>query len=120
MVVIGSLTFLTFEMMHLKHRMPSLLRFASTAVKPQSVSVPTTPKHTVRKPGGKDIVLVEGVRTPFLVSGTDFKGLMPHEIATEAARGLAQRVGLDKSKVNSICFGTVIQVRQFFLLTLNF
>ena len=34
--------------------------------------------------GQKNIVLVEGVRTPFLLSGTDYKNLMPHDLARAA------------------------------------
>ena len=36
------------------------------------------------KPGVKNIVLVDGVRLPFLMSGTDYNDLMPHELATGA------------------------------------
>ena len=30
---------------------------------------------------GKNVVLVDGVRTPFLVSFTDYAKMMPHELA---------------------------------------
>ncbi|TPP66126.1 Trifunctional enzyme subunit beta [Fasciola gigantica] len=66
-------------------------------------------KSSVRKPGGRDIVLIEGVRTPFLVSGTTYKSLMVHDLARFALRGLAQRTNLDKSIVEYIAFGTVVQ-----------
>jgi len=36
------------------------------------------------KPGVKNLVLVEGVRTPFLMSGTDYKDLMAHDLARTA------------------------------------
>jgi len=36
------------------------------------------------RPGGKNIVFIEGVRTPFLQSGTDFQKLMPHDLARYA------------------------------------
>lgn len=38
-------------------------------------------KNSVADPSGKNIVLVDGVRTPFLMSGTDYAKLMPHELA---------------------------------------
>lgn len=38
------------------------------------------------KTGGKNIVLVEGVRTPFLQSGTTYKDLMPHDLARTALK----------------------------------
>ena len=31
---------------------------------------------------GKNIVLVDGVRTPFLTSGSDYKDMMPHNLQT--------------------------------------
>lgn len=31
-----------------------------------------------------NIVLVDGVRTPFLMSGTTYKNLMPHDLAKNA------------------------------------
>ena len=37
--------------------------------------------------GGKNIVLVDGVRTPFLMSGTDYKNLMPHDLQRYALLG---------------------------------
>jgi len=41
-------------------------------------------KKSMAKPGVKNLVLVEGVRTPFLMSGTDFKDLMAHDLARTA------------------------------------
>uniref|UniRef100_A0A8C1IS28 Trifunctional enzyme subunit beta, mitochondrial n=1 Tax=Cyprinus carpio TaxID=7962 RepID=A0A8C1IS28_CYPCA len=51
-------------------------------------------KKTLAKPGVKNIVLVDGVRTPFLQSGTT---------------GLLNRTGLPKDAVDYIVYGTVIQ-----------
>jgi hypothetical protein len=36
---------------------------------------------------GKNIVLVDGVRTPFLTSGSDYKDMMPHDLQREALKG---------------------------------
>lgn len=41
-------------------------------------------KKTLAKQGVKNVVLVDGVRTPFLTSGTDYKNLMPHDLARTA------------------------------------
>lgn len=38
-------------------------------------------KGSVPDKTGKNIVLVDGVRTPFLMSGTSYSKLMPHELA---------------------------------------
>lgn len=61
------------------------------------------------KTGGKNIVLVEGVRTPFLQSGTTYKDLMPHDLARTALKGLLKRTNVNKSDVEYVVFGTVIQ-----------
>ena len=45
-------------------------------------------KKTLDRPGVKNIVLVDAVRTPFLLSGTDYVKMMPHELQTAALRGL--------------------------------
>jgi len=37
-----------------------------------------------KPPNQGNIVLVDGVRTPFLLSGTDYAKLMPHELARHA------------------------------------
>jgi len=58
---------------------------------------------------GKNMVLVDGVRTPFLPSGTDYKDLMPHDLQRYALTGLVNKIGLDKDIVDYICMGTVIQ-----------
>lgn len=41
-------------------------------------------KKTLKDKTGKNIVLVNGVRTPFLLSGTTYANLMPHDLAREA------------------------------------
>ncbi|RXN32255.1 trifunctional enzyme subunit mitochondrial [Labeo rohita] len=61
-------------------------------------------KKTLAKPGVKNIVLVEGVRTPFLQSGTTYADLMPHDLARAALQ-----TGLPKDAVDYIVYGTVIQ-----------
>ncbi|CAB4029743.1 trifunctional enzyme subunit beta, mitochondrial, partial [Paramuricea clavata] len=57
----------------------------------------------------KNIVLVEGVRTPFLVSGSDYKDILAHDLARGALQGLLKRTGCPKDAVDYIVFGTVIQ-----------
>uniref|UniRef100_A0AAY5L1T4 Trifunctional enzyme subunit beta, mitochondrial n=1 Tax=Esox lucius TaxID=8010 RepID=A0AAY5L1T4_ESOLU len=60
-----------------------------TFVFPLTLSVSVSPvqtksKKTLAKPGVKNIVLVDGVRTPFLTSGTTYADLMPHDLARAA------------------------------------
>jgi hypothetical protein len=49
-----------------------------------SVGTQLNNKKTVTDKTGKNIVLVDGVRTPFLMSGTDYAKLMPHDLAKQA------------------------------------
>uniref|UniRef100_A0A8D2ZNT5 Trifunctional enzyme subunit beta, mitochondrial n=1 Tax=Scophthalmus maximus TaxID=52904 RepID=A0A8D2ZNT5_SCOMX len=74
-----------------------------------SLSVQTKSKKTLARPGVKNIVLVEGVRTPFLLSGTTYADLMPHDLARAALQGLLNRTNLPKDAVDYIIYGTVIQ-----------
>ncbi|XP_036405660.1 trifunctional enzyme subunit beta, mitochondrial isoform X2 [Megalops cyprinoides] len=69
----------------------------------------TKSKKTLGKPGFRNIVLVEGVRTPFLMSGTTYSDLMPHDLARAALQGLLNKTGLPKDAVDYIVYGTVIQ-----------
>ena len=50
------------------------------------VSAAAASKGKLGKPGVKNVVLVDGVRTPFLMSGTDYKSLMPHDLGIAAMR----------------------------------
>ncbi|KAG8182775.1 hypothetical protein JTE90_023409 [Oedothorax gibbosus] len=59
--------------------------------------------------GPKNIVLVEGVRTPFLVSGTDYFNLMAHDLQRQAFLALIRRTGIPKEIIDYIIVGTVIQ-----------
>ncbi|KAL6090748.1 hypothetical protein STEG23_035878 [Scotinomys teguina] len=72
-------------------------------------AVQTKSKKTLAKPNMKNIVVVEGVRIPFLLSGTSYKDLMPHDLARAALSGLLHRSNVPKDVVDYIIFGTVIQ-----------
>ncbi|XP_068792763.1 trifunctional enzyme subunit beta, mitochondrial isoform X2 [Struthio camelus] len=72
------------------------------AVQPKS-------KKTLAKSGVKNIVVVEGVRIPFLQSGTSYADLMPHDLARAALQGLLNRTSVPKDAVDYIVYGTVIQ-----------
>lgn len=64
---------------------------------------------TVAQRTGRNVVLVEGVRTPFSMSGTDFNDMMPHDLQREALKGLQQRTGIDPALIDYVVCGTVIQ-----------
>uniref|UniRef100_A0AAQ5X5S2 Trifunctional enzyme subunit beta, mitochondrial n=1 Tax=Amphiprion ocellaris TaxID=80972 RepID=A0AAQ5X5S2_AMPOC len=80
-----------------------------SATAPLQAQVQTKSKKTLARPGVKNIVLVEGVRTPFLLSGTTYVDLMPHDLARAALQGLLNRTGVPKDAVDYIIYGTVIQ-----------
>jgi len=56
----------------------------------------------------KNIVFIDGCRTPFLKSGTDYLNLMSYELGTFAIKGLIQKTGLDPEEVDQVIMGTVI------------
>lgn len=58
---------------------------------------------------GRNVVLVEGARTAFLTSGSDFNDLMAHDLAREALRGAVSRSGIHPKEVDYVVMGTVIQ-----------
>ncbi|XP_044144632.1 trifunctional enzyme subunit beta, mitochondrial [Bufo gargarizans] len=75
----------------------------------QSPAVQTKTKKTLAKPGVKNVVVVDGVRTPFLLSGTTYADLMPHDLARTALQGLLNRTNIPREVVDYIVYGTVIQ-----------
>lgn len=88
----------------------SLLSRSQVSMLSKSLSTTASPQAKHAQGGGqKNIVLVDGVRTPFLLSGTDYKSLMPHDLQRYALTGLVNKTGLDQTKVDYICIGTVIQ-----------
>ena len=56
----------------------------------------------------KNIVFIDGCRTPFLKSGTDYLNLMSYELGAFAIKGLIQKTGLDPQEVDQVLMGTVI------------
>ncbi|XP_043917549.1 trifunctional enzyme subunit beta, mitochondrial isoform X2 [Protopterus annectens] len=102
----------------LAYTFQSLPSRSSWVVRLASRSLSTSPclnvseqksKKSLAKPGVKNIVLVEGVRTPFLLSGTTYTDLMPHDLARGALQGLLSRTNIPKSAVDYIVYGAVIQ-----------
>ncbi|KAF2364860.1 Thiolase [Trinorchestia longiramus] len=92
---------------------PALSSVKQGCMRALSVSVTqnaaaTKTKKSLARQNMKNIVLVDGVRTPFLMSGTDYQKLMPHDLVRHALKGLGDRLQLDKSAVDYICMGTVI------------
>lgn len=88
----------------LSYKNASLRSLSTTsAVFQQKATQPAT------KPTNKNVVLVDGVRTPFLLSGTSYSKLMPHELARHALLSLLRKTNLSKETIEYIIYGTVIQ-----------
>src|SRR6185436_16003451 len=58
---------------------------------------------------GRRVAIVEGCRTPFARSGTDFKDVSAVELGKIAVRELIARAELDVEQVDHVIYGTVIQ-----------
>ena len=54
------------------------------------------------------IVLVDGCRTPFLRSETEFLNTMTYELGQLAIKGLVSKTGIDPKEVDSVVMGCVI------------
>ncbi|KAL0277471.1 UNVERIFIED_CONTAM: hypothetical protein PYX00_004737 [Menopon gallinae] len=82
--------------------------FVLGAVRALSAKAKSGPK-TVADKTGKNVVFVDGVRTPFLQSGTDFLHLLPHELARHSLLSLLQKTEIPKHEVQYVMYGTVVQ-----------
>ncbi|VDO13110.1 unnamed protein product, partial [Haemonchus placei] len=87
-----------------------MLRFGGSL---QSVRcLATATAAAVKKPStstGPNIVLVDAVRTPFVMSGTVFKDLWAVDLQREALKALIARTQIPYKDIDHIICGTVIQ-----------
>src|SRR5215207_10102752 len=58
---------------------------------------------------GRRVAIVEGCRTPFAKSGTDFKDVTSTELGKMAVRELIARAELDVNEIDHVIYGTVVQ-----------
>jgi len=58
---------------------------------------------------GRRVAIVEGCRTPFARSGSDFKDMTSTELGKIAVRELIARAELDVNEIDHVIFGTVVQ-----------
>ncbi len=58
--------------------------------------------------GGRRVAIIDGVRTPFCRSGSDFKDLTAVDLARRAVLELIHRTNLDGSLVDEMYFGQVV------------
>ena len=57
---------------------------------------------------GRRVAIVDGLRTPFVKSGKEFKDVSTLELASAVVTELLQRSGLDGDQVDRVVFGTVV------------
>lgn len=56
----------------------------------------------------KNIVLIDGCRTPFLRAGTDYFDLMTYQLGQVAIKGLLNKTGIDPKEIDTVVMGTVV------------
>lgn len=56
----------------------------------------------------RKVVFIEGCRTPFLRSGTEYMDLMSYQLGHFAIKGLLSKTGLDPARVDQVIMGNVI------------
>jgi acetyl-CoA acyltransferase len=56
----------------------------------------------------KKIVVIDGCRTPFLRSGTDYMDLMSYDLGMHAIKGLLTKTGVAPEQIEQVIMGTVI------------
>lgn len=54
------------------------------------------------------VVLIDGCRTPFLRSGTDYMDLLSYQLGGFAIKGLINKTGVDPASIDSVIMGNVI------------
>eukprot|EP00124_Ichthyophonus_hoferi_P000904 Ihof_evm13s39 gene=Ihof_evmTU13s39 len=72
-------------------------------------SGPAIINQSKNKSIGRNVVLVDGVRTPFQTSYTGYTDLMAYDLARAAIHGLIDRLDMDPSIIEQVILGTVIQ-----------
>ncbi|OQY04127.1 MAG: acetyl-CoA acetyltransferase [Bacteroidetes bacterium 4572_117] len=56
----------------------------------------------------RNVVIVDGVRTPFLRSGTDYQDMMAYELGAAAIKNLMHKTAIRTSQIEQVIMGTVI------------
>jgi len=57
---------------------------------------------------GRRVAIVDGLRTPFIKSGTDFKDLSALDLATGVVAELLQRSGVGGDQIDQVVYGAVV------------
>ena len=57
---------------------------------------------------GRRVAIVDGLRTPFVKSGKEFKDVSTLELGSAVVTELLQRSGLDGNQIDQVVYGTVV------------
>ncbi|XP_057336508.1 trifunctional enzyme subunit beta, mitochondrial [Microplitis mediator] len=74
-----------------------------------SVNMCRTYATKLDNPSNKNIVFIDGVRTPFLLSGTHYSKLMALDLATHTLVSLQRKTNIPKELIDYVIYGTVMQ-----------
>jgi len=56
----------------------------------------------------KRVVFIDGARTPFLKSGTDYMDLMSYQLGAFAIKGVLDKTGIHPDQIDQVVMGTVV------------
>jgi len=56
----------------------------------------------------RNVVIIDGTRTPFLRSGTDYQDMMAYELGASAIKSLVHKTALKTDLIDQVIMGTVI------------
>ncbi len=56
----------------------------------------------------RNVVLIDGSRTPFLRSGTDYEDMMAYQLGAAAIKGLLHKTAIKANLIDQVIMGTVI------------
>jgi len=71
------------------------------------ISVKTSERRDLKGPHGR-VAIIDGCRTPFIKSGTDFQNMDVIDLASVAASELLARTGIDPEIIDLSVFGVVV------------
>jgi hypothetical protein len=74
-----------------------------------SVTLVMIRKFSTAAASARRVVFVDGVRTPFKLSGTDFKDYIAQDLGRMAIKGLLTKTAINPSEIDYTLYGTVIQ-----------
>ena len=80
----------------------------SKAKKPSSKAASTAKKSASKKKKEDRVVIVDGVRTPFVKAYTDFADMTALDLSRVATAELVARTGVDTSEIDEVIMGTVL------------